>query len=120
MQSKLMKPGERMSIGCWNVRTLNYDGAEELLINELLKFEWDIIGLSETHRTGYGDVRISDHSMLYSGNESEHHRGVGLLLSRRASNALVSHNFVNDRIISARFKTAVGVLICCSSVCANQ
>ncbi|XP_062577228.1 uncharacterized protein LOC134239086 [Saccostrea cucullata] len=44
----------------------------------------------------------SGETILYSGAE-EHHRGVGLILSRKSRQSLKEWNSVNDRIISARF-----------------
>ncbi|PIO53695.1 hypothetical protein TELCIR_24962 [Teladorsagia circumcincta] len=43
--------------------------------------------------------------VLHSGHEDRHERGVGFVLSRRAADALVEWNPVNDRIITARFVT---------------
>ncbi|PIO53256.1 hypothetical protein TELCIR_25416, partial [Teladorsagia circumcincta] len=50
-------------------------------------------------------MAFGNNVVLHSGHEERHERGVGFVLSRRAANALVGWNPVNDRIITARFKT---------------
>ena len=38
-------------IGTWNVRTLYQPGKLEILINQMDKLKWDILGISESHWT---------------------------------------------------------------------
>ena len=45
-------PKNITSIGTWNVRTLNITGKIEELTNELSRYKWDIVGLSETRLSG--------------------------------------------------------------------
>ena len=42
---------------------------------------------------------------VYSGHETQHIRGVGIVLGREASRALIGWKPVNDRIITARFQS---------------
>jgi len=77
-------------------------------LNKLKMFRWDIIGVSETHWKGVDDTRESGYRILSSGREDYHRSGVALILSSLAEKALLGYNPVNDRIITARFKTAVG------------
>ena len=81
-----------------------------MLLNELNKFSWDIIGLSETHWIGTDDRKYAQYRILHSGNVSEHRAGVGLFLNRNAEKALLSFTPVSERIITARFKTGYGYL----------
>jgi len=53
-KNAILTPKVEMTIGCWNVRTLYSAGATQLLIQELNRFMWDLVGLSETHWTGAG------------------------------------------------------------------
>lgn len=59
---------------------------------------WDSVKLE-----GFGELRTTyGETILYSGAE-EHHRGVGLILTKSGRQSLIEWNPVNDRIISARF-----------------
>ncbi len=102
-----------MTVGCWNVRTLHTTGATELLLHELKKLRWDIIGIAETHWIGVDDKRCEDYRILSCGREDMHRSGVALVLSPLAEKALLGHNPVNDRIITARFRTTIGRLTVC-------
>ena len=69
-------------------------------------YNLDILGLSEVRWTGFGELKIATgESILYSGAEEEHHRGVGLILRREVRRTLLKWNPVNERIMSARFNS---------------
>jgi hypothetical protein len=112
-ESNILTPKSIMTVGCWNVRTLYTTGATALLIHELKKLRWDIIGIAETHWTGVEDKRYEDYRILSCGREDMHRSGVALVLSPLAEKALQGHNPVNDRIITARFRTTIGRLTVC-------
>lgn len=99
-----------MTVGCWNVRTLYSAGALQILIQELGRLKWDIIGIAETHWTGIDDKRLMNYRILSSGREDVHRSGVGLILSSAAERALIGSKPVSDRIITARFRTAIGFM----------
>ena len=48
------------SIGTWNVRILNRTGQIEDLTNELSRYKWDIVGLSETRLNGCGELTTNE------------------------------------------------------------
>src|SRR6218665_3856612 len=97
------------TFGTWNVRTLY----AAVLVKELERLRWDVIGLAETHWTGAQEYWVQGYKIINSGRENEHRAGVGLILSKLAQRALMSHRPVNDRILSARFKTATGAVTIC-------
>ncbi|CAF3474033.1 unnamed protein product, partial [Rotaria sp. Silwood2] len=68
------------------------------------RFRYDIIGISEVRWTGKGETPQGD--FIWSGEETSHIRGVGLLLSKQAPKALIGYNPISSRIISARFDAA--------------
>jgi len=86
------------------VQTLWTAGKLELLRNEMKRFKYDIIGISEVRWTGKGETPNGD--FIWSGEESSHMRGVGFLLSTQAKKALIGYNPISSRIISARFDAA--------------
>ena len=93
-----------LNICTWNVRSLHQIGKTELLIREIQRFKWDIIGLCETRWTGNGTKCIDNFHIVFSGHNSLHVGGVGLVLSKGAHDSMINVNYVNNRIISARFK----------------
>jgi len=63
------------------------------------------LGLSETRWPGQGRFVSDSPTILYSGNEQYHIRGVGIIISRNASQVLVGWKPVSERIITARLHT---------------
>ncbi|VDP55298.1 unnamed protein product [Heligmosomoides polygyrus] len=92
-------------IGTWHVRTLQQTGRLAQLLQELDIYGLDILGVSEVRWTGSGRLISDGKTVLFSGPERRHERGVGIVLSKRAANSLVSWEPVSDRIITARFRT---------------
>ena|SRR6218665_921379 len=45
----------------WNIRTLYAVGAAVVLVKELERLRWDVIGLAETHWTGAQEYWVQDH-----------------------------------------------------------
>ena len=101
---KLKLAKNTLTVGTWNVQTLWAAGKLELLRNEMKRFRYDIIGISEVRWTGKGETPNGD--FIWSGEESSHIRGVGFLLSAQAKKALIGYNTISSRIISARFDAA--------------
>ena len=56
---------------------------------------------------------MQGYKFINSGKDSDHRAGVGLILSKLAQRALMSHRPVSDRILSARFKIAAGAVTVC-------
>lgn len=96
---------QKMRIGNWNVRTL-YQG-ENLAIEArtLNQLNLDIMGISETHWTDQGKLRIaSGETILYSGREDNINRaGLGLILFKHAEKALIDLTPISERLIKVRF-----------------
>jgi len=101
---KLNLAKNSLTVGTWNVQTLWAAGKLELLRNEMKRFKYDIIGISEVRWTGKGETPNGD--FIWSGEETIHMRGVGFLLSAQAKKALIGYNPISSRIISARFDAA--------------
>ncbi|CAF2561786.1 unnamed protein product [Rotaria sp. Silwood2] len=67
------------------------------------RFRFNVIGISEIRWTGKGE--ISDGDFIWSGKDTTHNRGVGMLLSARAKQTLIGYNPISSRVITARFNT---------------
>ena len=75
-------------MGSWNVRTLNETGKLALLREEAVKYNLDVVGISEVRWLLSGKTSTGD--FLYSGHkdkEAPHTLGVGILLSLLAQKA---------------------------------
>ena len=101
---KLKIAKNTLTVRTWNVQTLWTTGKLELLRNEMKRFRYDIVGISEVRWTGKGET--SNRDFIWSGEGKTHVRGVGMLLSDRARKALIGYNPVNSRVITARFDAA--------------
>ena len=101
---KLKIAKNTLTVGTWNVQTLWTTGKLELLRNEMKRFRYDIVDISEVRWTGKGETSNRDFS--WSGEDKTHRRGVGMLLSDGARKALIGYDPVNSRVIKARFDAA--------------
>ena len=93
------------TVGTINVTTLNKPGKLKCVIHEINRYNWDILGVAETHWPGEGEILTDGIQVLYSGREDNTRReGVALLLGKRAQRALLEHKAINSRLISATFR----------------
>ena len=69
-------------------------GKAENIIREMIKYNIDLLGITESCLTGCGDFKhLSGMRILYSGHQDEalgHHQGVAFILTNNASKALIS------------------------------
>ena len=100
-----MDPKEVLKVGNWNVRTLYRSGNLAQVAREMTRRGIDITGISETHWVGQGKVQLAGgHTIIYSGRDDNNHReGVGILMAKRATEALIDWTPISKRIIKARF-----------------
>ena len=95
-------------IGTWNVRTLFQSGKTAQLLREFDTYRMDILGISEMRWTGSGRFVSDGKLVIFSGNDTKHMRGVGIVFSKRTSAAIIRWKPVSDRIISARLQGRYG------------
>ena len=101
----MLSPKFILSVGTLNVRTLAKQGKIDLVLNELNRYKWDIVGLSETHLPSTGEERIGNTSLIVSGRtDGVHRQGVGFLMSTKARRSLISVTPVSERLIMIRMK----------------
>ena len=104
--ASLLTPKATLRLGCWNGRTLYQIGKPANVTGKFRKYNVDLLGLSEVRWTSFGELKTATgESILHSGAEEEHHRGVGLILKREVRRTLFKWNSVDERIVSARFNT---------------
>jgi exonuclease III len=88
-----------------NVKTLATQGKKDLILNELNRYKWDIVGLSEKHLPTTGKERIGNASLIVAGRtDGINIQGVGSLISSRARGSLIYATPVSERLIIIRIK----------------
>ena len=71
-----------MSIGTWNVRTLN-NGNLEVVKREMEKIDVDLLGISEMIWTGMGHLTSDEHDIYYCGQETLKRNGVAFICNNK-------------------------------------
>ena len=113
----LLKPKQKMRVGCWNVQTLYQTGRMPQLVKEFDNYNLDVLGVSEVRWTGTGKRRLaSGHTIVFLGrSDDQHSEGVALLLNRKTEKALLEWKPFGSRLLKARFHskyTKLSVLVC--------
>ncbi len=100
---KLNSAKKAINIGTWNVRSLLGTGNADLLVNEMNRLGWDIVGLAELRWKGQCVLNLKDGcKILFSGANEQGQAGVGFVLSDNAYQSMLSFHAINERIISIR------------------
>ena len=73
---------EQYCIGTWNVRSRN-QGKLDMIKQEMVRINFDILGISELKWTGMGEFNSDDHYTYYYGQESRKRKGVALIINKR-------------------------------------
>ena len=94
-----------LTIGTWNVLSLMSSSSQLFQLSQsLTQYNLDLLGITETHMPGTGTEVLENGSILiYSGRmDGVKRQGVGLSLSKRIKNSLISYIPVSERILTAR------------------
>ena len=79
-------------------------GKAAQVAREMERYRLDLMGLSEIRWTGAGRIKMRNgYTMIYAGEESEHQRGVAIMMSQDTQKSLIEWTAVSSRIITARF-----------------
>ena len=76
----------------------------EVVKQETARVNINILGISELKWTGMGKFNSDGHYIYYSGQKSLRRNGVALIVKKRAWNAVLGCNLINDRMILIHFK----------------
>ena len=79
-------------------------GKLEVVKQEMARVNINILGISELHWTGMGELNSDDHYIYYCGQESRRRNGVAIMVKKRVRNAVLKCNLNNDKVISVRFQ----------------
>ena len=105
MKGRILDAKSITRVGTWNVRAMYQCGTMAQLLRELTNYHLSILGISEMRWTGSGKINSEGKTLLYSGHNKQHVRGVGFVLNVAAAKSLIGWKPVNDRIITVRFQT---------------
>jgi exonuclease III len=96
---------KEMRFGTWNVRTLLQAGNMNAIAEELQRYKRDVAALQEICWKGKGIIRKLKYTMYYSGNENRQgNRGVGFIVSKKASKSVLGFLPICIRIRTLRIK----------------
>ena len=97
---------ELPSFYCIYIYIYIYTGKIEELTNELSRYKWDSVGLSETRLSGCGELTTNEgHKIYYSGRE-KHQEVVGFIVRKELINAVLNYTTISSRVISIRLKAS--------------
>ena len=85
------------------MRTLYSAGKLAQVINEMKRYNLDVLGISEMRWTESGKMDSDGTTIFYSGG-SKHERGVGIMLTAKVAQTVISWEPVSDRIITVRLQ----------------
>ena len=104
LMKSFVKPKTIAYVGCWNVRTMMTTGKTAQISREMKRYHIDVLGLSEIRWTGTGRMKLADENLLlFAGEENDHQKGVGIMISKDTQKSLMEWNPISSRIITARF-----------------
>ena len=88
-------------MGTWNIKGLRTKQKE--VVDELKRFQMDIVALAETKRKGRGSEQIDDYVHLYSGVDKANRAkaGISLLIRKRLTRYIKDWDPISERIIKA-------------------
>ena len=96
---------QSLCIATWNVLSLvsSYSKLYQLSDN-ITNYKLDLLGLTETHMPGTGEELLENGALLLFSGRSDgiKRQGVGIALSKRIRNSLISYTPVLERIMTAR------------------
>lgn len=89
-----------MKIGTWNVQSMYESGKIHNTIQEMKRLNISLLGISEMRWPGSGRIKIEDHVVYYSGEDSTRHsNGVAFILTNEMDRAVKNCLTISDRVI---------------------
>ena len=96
---------QSLCISTWNVLSLVSSSSKLFeLSKNICKYNLDLLCMTETHMPGTGTQILDNGSLfIHSGRtDGIKRQGVGIVLSKRIKNTLISYTPISERIMSAR------------------
>ena len=96
---------QSLSFGTWNVLSLVSSSSQLYQLSQNIdQYRLDLLGLTETHMPGSGTTLLDNGSLLIHSGRTDgiKRQGVGLSLSKRVKNSLISFTPTSERVLTAR------------------
>ena len=94
---------EWVRFGAWNVRSLR--GREEELVEEMVKYRLEVLGVSETKLKGNGARAVGEGMYIFSGvQEGRAKAGVAVFLSKKMVMCLREWKGVSERMVKIKLR----------------
>ena len=95
--------GKLLKIGTWNVRTLYRAGKLDNCIQEMTRFDIDILGIAETRWIDSGVIDKDQRVMYFSGGQ-KHANGVGIIIKKKWSKSVQGFIPISDRVMMLKIE----------------
>ena len=92
-----------LKVGTWRVRSLYRAGNLDKCIQEMTRFDIDILGIAETRWIELGLISKDHHVMYFSGGQ-KHSNGVGIILMKKYSKSLQGFIPTSDRVMMLKIE----------------
>ena len=100
-----LRSRNNITIGTWNVRSLNKTGSLEQLTYEMSKYNWNILGICEMRWKNFGEMNTEEgHKLLFSGKVDKHEHGVGFLVHKDTVKSVMGCEPISSRLIKIRLR----------------
>ena len=105
----LLSMKTKTKIASWNVRTMYETGKAAQVAKEMKRYDIQILGICESRWNGQSRTSLaSGETVIFSGHTEENHEhteGVAMMLTPRATSALIEWQQISSRLMTARSKS---------------
>ncbi|KAK3540972.1 hypothetical protein QTP86_007688 [Hemibagrus guttatus] len=103
----LLTPKRHMRVGCWNVRTLYQTGKLVQTVNEMNRYNLDLLAITEARWTQTGKQKLNTGELIiWSGRKDDNHdEGVALIINKKQANALLQWKPISERLLYVRMNS---------------
>ena len=85
-------------------------GKLEVVIQEMVRVNINILGISKLKWTGIGEFKSDDHYIYYCGQRSIRRNGVAIIVNKTVQKAVLGCNLKNNRMISVYFQCKPSII----------
>ncbi|XP_014774934.1 uncharacterized protein LOC106872445 [Octopus bimaculoides] len=107
LMNKIFNTKNIIKVGTWNVCTSFQAGRMDQALKEMKAYCLDVMGAREIRWTGQGQFHCNGINVLCSGHEDQPIHGVGIILSKEASQALIGWEPVINRLITTKLNIGI-------------
>ncbi|KAK3515953.1 hypothetical protein QTP86_004679, partial [Hemibagrus guttatus] len=107
LTADLLTPKRHMRVGCWNVRTLYQTGKLVQTVNEMNRYNLDLLAITEARWTQTGKQKLNTGELIiWSGRKDDNHdEGVALIINKKQANALLQWKPISERLLYVRMNS---------------